>query len=111
MSEIFSAFFLFVFLILSPSLAYADSIDYLGYSLKALGSVIIVVALLFASVWALKKLQINTKRGGRIKILDRTYIDNKHSLVIIEVDEKQFLLGVGNEINLISQLVKNEENT
>ncbi|MGC9257429.1 flagellar biosynthetic protein FliO [Desulfurella sp.] len=111
MSEIFSAFFLFVFLILCPSLAYADSIDYLGYSLKALGSVIIVVALLFASVWALKKLQINTKRGGRIKILDRTYIDNKHSLVIIEVDEKQFLLGVGNEINLISQLVKNEENT
>jgi flagellar protein FliO/FliZ len=104
-------FFIFVFFILIPSLAYAGSIDYLGYSLKALGSVIIVIALLFASVWALKKLQINTKRGGRIKILDRTYIDNKHSLVIIEVDEKQFLLGVGNEINLISQLVKNEENT
>ncbi|MGC8790786.1 MAG: flagellar biosynthetic protein FliO [Desulfurella sp.] len=103
-------FFIFVFFILIPSLAYAGSIDYLGYSLKALGSVIIVIALLFASVWALKKLQINTKRGGRIKILDRTYIDNKHSLVIIEVDEKQFLLGVGNEINLISQLVKNEEN-
>ena len=103
-------FFIFVFFILIPSLVYAGSIDYLGYTLKALGSVIIVIALLFASVWALKKLQINTKRGGRIRILDRTYIDNKHSLVIIEVDEKQFLLGVGNEINFISQLVKNEEN-
>ena len=103
-------FFIFVFFILILSLVYAGSIDYLGYTLKALGSVIIVIALLFASVWALKKLQINTKRGGRIRILDRTYIDNKHSLVIIEVDEKQFLLGVGNEINLISQLVKNEEN-
>ncbi|MGE4546553.1 MAG: flagellar biosynthetic protein FliO, partial [Desulfurella sp.] len=74
------------------------------------GSVIIVVALLFASVWALKKLQINTKKGGRIKILDRTYIDNKHSLVIIEVEEKQFLLGVGNEVNLIAQLSENEKN-
>lgn len=106
----FSIIFLFVFFVISPSLAYADSIGYLGYSLKALGSVIIVVALLFASMWALKKLQINTKKGGRIRILDRTYIDNKHSIVIIEVEEKQFLLGVGNEVNLIAQLSENEKN-
>lgn len=106
----FSIIFLFVFFVISPSLAYADSISYLGYSLKALGSVIIVVALLFASVWALKKLQIHTKKGGRIRILDRTYIDNKHSIVIIEVEEKQFLLGVGNEVNLIAQLSENEKN-
>lgn len=99
-----------VFFVLSPVSVYAGSIDYLGYTLKALGSVIIVVALLFASVWALKKLQINTKKGGRIKILDRTYIDNKHSLMIVEVEEKQFLLGVGNEVNLIAQLSENEKN-
>lgn len=102
--------FLLVFFVFSPVYVYADSIDYLGYTLKALGSVIIVVALLFASVWVLKKLQINTKKGGRIKILDRTYIDNKHSLVIIEVEEKQFLLGIGNEVNLIAQLSENEKN-
>ncbi|OSS42585.1 hypothetical protein DESAMIL20_469 [Desulfurella amilsii] len=102
--------FLLVFFVFSPVAVYASSIDYLGYTLKALGSVIIVVALLFASVWALKKLQINTKKGGRIKILDRTYIDNKHSLIIIEVEEKQFLLSVGNEINLIAQLSENEKN-
>ncbi len=106
-----SIFSLLLILIFDPSLAYAASIDYVGYTLKAIGSLIIVVALLFASVWVLKKLQINVKKGGRIKVIDRTYIDNKHSLVIIEVDQKQFLIGVGNEINLICELEKNEEDT
>ncbi len=106
----FNIVFLLLLLLLKPIVAYADSINYLAYSLKALGSVIIVVALLFASVWALKKLQINTKKSGRIKILDKTYIDNKHSLMIIEVDERQFLIGVGSEINLIAQLSENEKN-
>jgi len=98
-------------LLFKPIIAYADTIDFWAYSLKALGSIIIVVALLFASVWALKKLQINTKKGGRIKIIDRTYIDNKHSIAIIEVDEKQFLIGIGNEIHLISILSNNEKDT
>ncbi len=93
-----------------PSISFAsNSQDYFAYTLKAFGSLIIVIALMLFAIYFLKKINISSRfKSGRINITDRLYIDNKHSIVIVRIDNKTFALGVGENINVITQLETSE---
>ncbi len=98
--------------LLFPSICFAsDSQSYLAYTLKAFGSLLLVLALMFFAMYFLKKINFSSKfKSGRISVMDRLYIDNKHSIVIVKVDNRVFALGVGENINVITQLDDNEKN-
>jgi flagellar protein FliO/FliZ len=101
-------FFVLMFL---PAVSYAaESGSYIGYTLKAFGSLLIVVALMFFAMYALKKINIASRfKSSRIKVIDRLYIDNKHSIVIAEIDNAEYVLGVGEDVNLIEKLRREDE--
>ncbi len=78
---------------------------YAAYTLKAFGSLLIVLSLMFAAMYVLKKVNVASRfKSSRIKVLDRLYVDNKHSILIVEIDDKEYALGVGDDVNVISIL-------
>ncbi len=101
---------IFLLVVFFPSIAFADASQggYLSYVLKSFGSLLIVVSLMFAVVYVLKKINISSRfRSSRIRVVDRLYIDNKHSIVIAEIDNNRYALGVGENINVIDKLDEN----
>ena len=101
---------IFVLLVLFPCAAFADSVHgggYLSYALKSFGSLLIVVSLMFVAMYLLKKANVASRfKSSRMRVIDRLYIDNKHSIVIAEIDDKEYALGVGEGINVIDKLDK-----
>ncbi len=106
MKKLFVVFFLTI-----PAVSFAaDNQSYLAYSLKAFGSLLIVLALMFFAMYFLKKINISSRfKSGRINVIDRLYIDNKRSIVIAKIDNRVFALGVGENINVITELKNNED--
>ena len=102
--------FLFV---LFPVICFAaESQNYTLYTLKAFGSLLIVLSLMFVAMYVLKKVNVASRfKSSRIKVLDRLYVDNKHSILIVEIDNKEYALGVGDDVSVISILgSKNAKN-
>ncbi len=100
------ALFVFVFF---PLTSYAAN-GYAIYTLKAFGSLLVVISLLFIAMYLLKKANIASRfKSSRIKVVDRLFIDNKHSIVIVEIDNREYALGVGEDIKLITKLKDNNE--
>ncbi len=106
MIRLLTLFFLFI-----PSICFAaQTQSYLAYSLKAFGSLLIVLALMFFAMYFLKKLNVSSRfKSGRINVIDRLYIDNKRSIVIAKIDNRVFALGVGENINVITELKEDED--
>lgn len=102
--------FLLITIIMFPLTSFAsNSHNYFAYTLKAFGSLAIVIALMLFAMYLLKKINISSRfKSGRINVTDRLYIDNKHSIVIVKIDNKVFALGVGENINVITQLKSSE---
>ncbi len=102
MTKLYVVFFTFV-----PFVCFASSggESYFAYTLKAFGSLLIVLALMFFAMYFLKKINISSRfKSSRISVMDRLYIDNKRYIVIAKIDNKVFALGVGDNINVISEL-------
>ncbi len=99
-------------LLLIPNVCFAASSSgggYLLYSLKAFGSLLIVLAVLFIGMYLLKKINIASRfKSERISLKDRLYIDNKRYIAIVRVDKEEFVVGVGENINLIAKLGKDD---
>ncbi len=94
-----------------PAICFAspEGGGYLSYSLKAFGSLLIVLAVLFLGMYILKKINIASRfKSNRITLMDKLYIDNKHYIAIVRIDNEEFALGVGENINLIEKLGKHE---
>ncbi len=93
-------------LLLIPAECYAsEKIDYVSYTLKAFGSLLVVLALMFLAVYLLKRINIAGRFKSRdMQIVDKLYIDNKHYIVMVKVRGRLFLLGVGEGIRKIAEL-------
>ena len=68
--------------------------------LRAVGSLALVIGLIFALAWAAKKYWRPERwaaQVGAIKILQSLNVGPKTRLMIVEVDGKRLLLGVGSE--------------
>ncbi|WP_022670170.1 flagellar biosynthetic protein FliO [Hippea alviniae] len=102
--------YILFFLFFIPSLAFADTnVDYFGYTLKAFGSLVLVLGIIFVFFYLTKRLNsLSRASNSRIKMKSRLYLDNKHYLSIVEIDKREFLIGVGENVNLLKEL-KNEK--
>jgi flagellar protein FliO/FliZ len=62
----------------------------------------LVVGLLYASKWFMQR---RPRGGRRLRFIEAMAVGNKEKLVLVEVDDRQLLLGVStNQVNLIKEL-------
>ena len=96
---------------LSKQIAPLPPIDFSSSLLSMLKGLAICIALLLLVVWVLKKLKspIVTGHGRSLKIIERLPVSAKSSILLIEVNNKRVLIGVGSEpVSLISDFVDSE---
>ena len=68
----------------------------------------IIVGLLYASKWFMQR---RPRGGRRLRFIEAMAVGNKEKLVLVEVDDRQLLLGVSaNQVNLIKELDAVSEN-
>lgn len=67
-----------------------DLVSNLGQMLFGLA---VVIALLFAGLWAVKRLSVN-RGGGTLKVLGAASIGPRERVVLVEVGDKVLVLGV-----------------
>lgn len=69
--------------------------------LRALGSLAVVVLTILAAAWFFRRYfrpdQWGMQSFGQIKVLQTMPIGTKKKLLLVEVDEKRMLLGVGSD--------------
>jgi len=71
----------------------------------------ICIALLLGAVWILKKLKspMITGQGRKLRIIERLPVSAKSSILLVEVNNKTVLIGVGSDpVNLISDFVDSD---
>lgn len=104
------ALFLSIFLFAENCFA-SNNGEYYSYFLKTLGSLLIILSIIFIIIYFLKKLNVMPKlKSSRIKIIDKLYMDNKHYIIIVEIDNSMYALGVGENINLITKIENEDKN-
>ncbi len=104
--------FLIIFFLTIPLNCYAAGVNYWSYTLKAFGSLLLVLGIIVAFFFILKKINTMGKySSARIKLKSKLYLDNKHYLAIVEIDNKEILLGVGENVTILEELNKNNEET
>lgn len=70
-----------------------------------LGGLIVVVALIFLLAYIVKKLNLVPNQNAIIKTIAMTQVGQKEKLIIVEINQQQYLLGVtSQQINLIDKL-------
>jgi len=70
-------------------------VDTVTYAFKTLLALLLVVALVLVSAWALRRLQgLAPGGGGRIRVLAAVSVGARERLVVVEVGGEQLLIGV-----------------
>jgi flagellar biosynthetic protein FliO len=102
-----------------PVWAWADPMDFInkgtssgpnfaGLLIKLVLSLVLIVGLIYVSMYFLKRLSFTTKKrlgGSDIEVLQRTYIAPKKGIYIVRVQSKILVLGItDNNINLLTEL-------
>ncbi len=76
--------------------------------ITALGTLLIVIAVLFAAWWVTRKIAGSGQFGGRsryMKIIDRMPVAQDRFLVLVRLGEKVYLLGVASsEITFLAEM-------
>jgi len=103
--------FLFLLFLFLPENSYgADSIGYWSYTLKAFGSLLLVLGLIVIFFFVLKKINsMGRYSSARIKLKSKLYLDNKHYLAIVEIDNKEMLVGVGENVTILKEFNHDKE--
>lgn len=71
----------------------------------------ICISLLLVVVWVLKKIKspMITGQGRKLKIIERLPVSAKSSILLVEVNKKKMLIGVGSDpVSLISDFVDSD---
>ncbi|MDZ4785052.1 MAG: flagellar biosynthetic protein FliO [bacterium] len=82
--------------------------------LRMIEGLVLVAGIFLVGVHLYKKFVLKDKslpnkfRGRRIKIIERTPISSKASLLLVEIEGKKVLVGVGSENVSITELESNE---
>ena len=62
----------------------------------------LVVGLLYASKWFIQR---RPRGGRRLRFIEAMSVSNKEKLVLIEIDDRQLLIGVSpQQVNLLTEL-------
>jgi len=74
-----------------------------------LWKLILVVALIWLTVWLMKRFlhlgPANPAQGGAVRVLSVTHLDPRHAIYLVEVGERLLVLGVGGEsVNLLAEI-------
>ncbi len=94
----------FSFVANSAYAASQNSNGYIEYTAKAFGSLMIIVAIMLLALYISKKLNLSNRfKSSKMKVVDRLFLDSKHYIAIVEIEDKIFILGVGESVNLISK--------
>ncbi|MDD2890357.1 MAG: flagellar biosynthetic protein FliO [bacterium] len=78
---------------------------------RALGSLIVVIAIMFVIIWFLRKFSSKNgllgKSGGEkiINVIAKSALNSKQAIYVVEVPERILILGVsGDNINILSEI-------
>lgn len=80
--------------------------------LKSLGMLCLVLALLIAVLWLLRRVYHHSSGGqtGLIQILGSTHVAPKERIVLVDVIGEKFLLGVtSQQINLLAKIADEKD--
>ncbi len=79
-----------------------------GQILSLIASFVLVLVLLFATLWVLRRIGVSglrTQSGRRLAIVDSLWLGNRQRIVLVRVDEKEVVIGVsGQTISLLVEL-------
>jgi flagellar protein FliO/FliZ len=76
-------------------------------SMSMILSLLFVLAIIIGSAWLLKKFQGVTQHSSDLKVITSLSLGTKERLVVVQVGEKQLLLGLtGQQISLLDTLDK-----
>jgi flagellar biogenesis protein FliO len=92
-----------------PEIDYSPGI--VGIVFKLILSMVIIVGLIYLSIFMLKKISNRTipNGGGLVKIIGKSYLTPKQSLFIVKLGLSYAILGVSeNSVNLIKDLSAEE---
>jgi flagellar biosynthetic protein FliO len=84
-----------------------------GMAIKVIGSVVLLIGVLYAGMYAMKVLSGRGGRGGldsgAISVLHKTHIAPKKAIYVLKVGDKAMVLGVtDSQINHLSDLTEEE---
>ncbi|MCL1141679.1 flagellar biosynthetic protein FliO [Shewanella gaetbuli] len=72
-----------------------------------LGGLIVVIALIFLLAYIVKKLNLAPSQHGIIKTIATTQVGHKEKIMLIEVNEQQYLVGVtASQVNLLDKMAQ-----
>jgi flagellar protein FliO/FliZ len=66
-----------------------------GEFLRVLASLAVVIALIFAAGWLLRRLPGNARSGRRLRFVESVSVGVKERIVLVQAGDIQLLLGIG----------------
>ncbi|WP_244325749.1 flagellar biosynthetic protein FliO [Shewanella aestuarii] len=79
--------------------------SYVSTLANMIGGLIVVIALIFVLAYIVKRLNLVPSQHGQIKTIAVSAVGQKEKLLIVEINQQQYLLGVtSQQINLIDKL-------
>lgn len=79
-----------------------------GQVLSLVASFALVIALLFATLWVLRRIGtsgLRSQAGRRLVIVDSLWLGNRQRIALVRADDREFLVGVsGQTISLIAEV-------
>ncbi|GAA0789860.1 MULTISPECIES: flagellar biosynthetic protein FliO [Pseudomonadati] len=85
----------------------SNNTSYVSTLANMLGGLIVVIALIFLLAYIVKKLNLVPSQNAIIKTIAMTQVGQKEKLIVVEINQQQYLLGVTpHQINLLDKLAK-----
>jgi flagellar protein FliO/FliZ len=94
-----------------PAKEQIEEISIVPYVFKFIGSFILIIALLFFVLKYLSKKTKMYQAGGPIHALGGHSLGNNRSLQMVMIGETLYIVGVGEDVNLIRTIPPGEEQT
>ena len=85
----------------------SNSTSYVSTLANMLGGLIVVIALIFLLAYIVKRLNLVPSQNAVIKTIAMTQVGQKEKLMVVEINQQQYLLGVTpHQINLLDKLAQ-----
>lgn len=85
----------------------SNNTSYVSTLANMLGGLIVVIALIFLLAYIVKKLNLVPSQNAIIKTIAMTQVGQKEKLIVVEINQQQYLLGVTpHQINLLDKLAQ-----
>ena len=65
-----------------------------GSAVRVFASLAVVIALIFAASWLMRRLQGGVRSGGHLRCIESVAVGMKERVVLVQAGDRQLLLGV-----------------